>query len=104
MSKPNQHTTWDFKFKRRRFQTTSKKIKQKKKSRYKCHTRIVIVLTWHSGGTIELWNLKAKCGYIKNVQAIFMKEYKSFKQVYGGPKYVPLKKKNDKMLKGGMCD
>ena len=42
---------------------------------------------------VEIWNLKAKCGYIKNVQAIFMKEYKSFEQVYGGPKYVPLKKK-----------
>ena len=24
----------------------------------------------------------------KNVQAIFMKEYKSFEQVYGGPKYM----------------
>ena len=36
---------------------------------------------------VEIWNLKAKCGYIKNVQAIFIKEYKSFEQVYGSPKY-----------------
>ena len=45
MPKPNQSTTWDNKFKRRRFQTTPKKIKQKHKSRYECHARIIIVLT-----------------------------------------------------------
>ena len=45
--------------------------------------------SWNWWNTaVELWNLKAKCGYIKNVQAIFMKEYKSFEQVYGGPKYM----------------
>ena len=32
---------------------------------------------------VEMWNLKEKCGYIKNVQARFMKEYKNFEQIYG---------------------
>ena len=43
--------------------------------------------------SVELWNLKAKCGYIKKCSSNIMKEYKSFEQVYGGPKYMSFKKK-----------
>ena len=83
MPKPNQSATWDFKFKRKRFQTTSKKIKQKQKSRYECHIRITLDLTWHSGGTVEILNFKQqKNGYLKEMSKQDLSKNIKFGQVH----------------------
>ena len=83
MLKPNQSATWDFKFKRKRFQTTSKKIKQKQKSRYECHIRITLDLTWHSGGTVEILNFKQqKNGYLKEMSKQDLSKNIKFGQVH----------------------